>query len=273
MRVGARKIEVDPEAVERLAARANNAARNGTSPGADAAGQPSPKATLVLPAAPRELVPVPPPGTDASSLMVPRTSDSRPVLIRGTRRAPRAPLYRVVPRRARPRSFATQFLLALSITVAMCSVVALASPLNGVAGLGSGFQVYANAIPWVPTPTSTPKPTAIPAPQTGAYPAHGVDPGTQVVINEIKAVFGQYASSALVIARCESGYDPNAWNSYPIGNSHASGVFQILYPSTWEGTSYAAQNPYNYVYNIKAAYEIFSRDGYSWREWACKSAL
>ena len=54
------------------------------------------------------------------------------------------------------------------------------------------------------------------------------------------------------------------------GNSHASGVFQILYPSTWDGTSYAAQSPFDYNANIHAAFEIFSRDGYSWREWECK---
>ncbi|MGH2485937.1 MAG: hypothetical protein ACRDHE_07995 [Ktedonobacterales bacterium] len=72
------------------------------------------------------------------------------------------------------------------------------------------------------------------------------------------------------MSRCESGYDPNAVNPYAIGNSHASGVFQILFPSTWDGTSYASQSPFDYNANIHAAYEIFSRDGYSWREWACK---
>lgn len=278
MRVGARKIEVDTEAAERLGTSTHKTAQTSmppnaspnASPNATAPGQPSPKATMVLPAAPRELVPVPPPGTSASALMVPRPSDSHPVLIRGARRAPRAPIYRVVPRRARPRSFAMQFVLALSITVALCSVVALATPLNGAVGLGSGFQVYANAIPWVPTPTFTPKPPAVPQ---GGSPAQGYNPGTQAVINEIDSVFGQYASQALIIARCESGYDPNARNTYPIGNSHASGVFQILYPSTWDGTSYAADSPFNYVDNIHAAYQIFSRDGYSWREWACSSAL
>lgn len=272
MRVGARRIEVDAEAAERVATRVSNAAPTGGTGNAASAAQATPKATVVLPAAPRELVPVPPPGTSASAMMVPRTSDSQPVLIRGARRKPRSPVYRVVPRRTRPRSFATQFLLALSITVALCSVVALATPINGAVGLGSGFQVYANAVPWVPTPTFTPKPTPIPAPR-GSGPGQAANPGTQAVINEIDTVFGSYASQALIIAHCESGYDPNAWNSYAIGNSHASGVFQILYPSTWDGTAYAADSPFNYVDNIHAAYQIFSRDGYSWREWACSSAL
>jgi hypothetical protein len=95
-------------------------------------------------------------------------------------------------------------------------------------------------------------------------------PGQQVVINEIQAVFGQYTTGALNIARCESGFDPAARNPYPVGNSHAEGVFQILFPSTWDTTSYAAQNPYDYNANIHAAWQIFSRDGYSWREWECK---
>jgi hypothetical protein len=84
------------------------------------------------------------------------------------------------------------------------------------------------------------------------------------------AVFGSYSQGALAISKCESGYDPNAWNSYPILNSHASGVFQILYPSTWNTTSYASQSPFNADANIHAAYQIFKRDGYSWREWQCK---
>jgi hypothetical protein len=95
-------------------------------------------------------------------------------------------------------------------------------------------------------------------------------PGQQVVIDEIKQVFGSYAQGALNISHCESGWDPTARNPYPVGNSHAEGVFQILYPSTWDTTSYASRNPYDYDANIRAAYEIFSRDGNSWREWACK---
>ena len=117
-----------------------------------------------------------------------------------------------------------------------------------------------------PTATATPRPTP-----SYVYPNPGNNPGKQVIINEIIAVFGpSYAQGALNIAACESGYDPNARNTYPIGNSHASGVFQILYPSTWNTTSYAAYSPFDYDKNIHAGYEIFHRDGNSWREWACK---
>lgn len=97
------------------------------------------------------------------------------------------------------------------------------------------------------------------------------NPGTQGVINEIRSVFGPYAGSALAIARCESGYNPNAYNRTSVGGAHAAGVFQILDTSTWRSTSYARYSPFNASANIHAAYQIFQRDGYSWREWQCKA--
>lgn len=85
----------------------------------------------------------------------------------------------------------------------------------------------------------------------------------------IASVFGAYGSQAAQIATCESGLNPNAVNPQAVSGSHATGLFQILYPSTWQSTSYASQNPKDPTINAKAAYEIFKRDGYSWREWAC----
>lgn len=90
------------------------------------------------------------------------------------------------------------------------------------------------------------------------------------VTGYIEQTFGLYSSQALAIAECESGYAPDAYNPQAIIGSHAEGVFQILYPSTWLTTSYARQSPMDYRANIQAAYEIFQRDGYSWREWACQ---
>ena len=97
------------------------------------------------------------------------------------------------------------------------------------------------------------------------------NPGQQAVINEIRAVFGGYSAQALTIARCESGFNPSARNSTSVGGAHAAGVFQILDSSTWRSTSYANQSPYNASANIHAAYQIFQRDGYSWREWQCRA--
>lgn len=183
-------------------------------------------------------------------------------IIRGAHKTPRT-FGPVVPRRRGPSSFLAQFIVTMVTTVILFSVVTLATPLGQNAVLGNPFQAYANAIPIIPTATPTSPPTATPLPV-------GYNPGATVIMNMIRSVFGPYAQGALNVSRCESGYDPNAWNPYPIGNSHASGVFQILYPSTWDTTSYSGYSPYDANANIHAAYEIFSRDGYSWREWQCQ---
>ncbi len=99
--------------------------------------------------------------------------------------------------------------------------------------------------------------------------AHADSTGASVA-SMIDEVFGPNAWAAKRVAMCESSMNPGATNSMPIGNSHAAGVFQILYPSTWYGTSQAANSPYDARANIIAAHEIFVRDGYSWREWVCQ---
>ncbi len=191
------------------------------------------------------------------------------ILIRGARK-PLRRLGPIVPQRHGPRSFTSQFIISMVTMMLLFSALTLASPLGATAAFGGGFKAYANALPWIPTPTPSPTPRPTPTPVPLYIPPHGSDPGTQTIINEIIAVFGPYAQGALNVSHCESGYDPNAWNPFPILNSHASGVFQILYPSTWNGTSYHASSPFDYNANIHAAYEIFSRDGFSWREWECQ---
>ncbi|HLG61246.1 MAG TPA: transglycosylase SLT domain-containing protein [Ktedonosporobacter sp.] len=101
---------------------------------------------------------------------------------------------------------------------------------------------------------------------------HGaVTNGNASVTSMIYEVFGPYAPSAMNIARCESGFNPYAYNPQPVLGSHAMGVFQILYPSTWMTTPQAGASPYNARANIQAAHAIFVRDGYSWREWQCRA--
>jgi len=90
-------------------------------------------------------------------------------------------------------------------------------------------------------------------------------PSNGSVTSEIQAVFGPYAGAALAVARCESGYNPSAYNA----SSGASGVFQFLY-STWLTTNYAGYSRFNAWANINAAHQVFVRDGYSWREWQCQ---
>lgn len=119
---------------------------------------------------------------------------------------------------------------------------------------------------------SNPAPSPAPVqkqPVTTA-PAAPVQTTSTSIDGMIDQVFGAYAPGAKHVAMCESSMNPNATNPYAIGGSHAAGLFQILYPSTWNTTSQASQSPYNAQANIKAAYEIFQRDGYSWREWVCQ---
>ena len=93
---------------------------------------------------------------------------------------------------------------------------------------------------------------------------------TSYEISVIHQVFGRYGDQAVRVATCESSLNPNARNTEAIGGSYATGLFQVLYPSTWRGTSQASQSPYNIVANTKAAYDVFRSSGYSWRQWVCQ---
>jgi hypothetical protein len=103
--------------------------------------------------------------------------------------------------------------------------------------------------------------------QASAKNASSSSSSAQSVIQD---VFGADAPAAMNIAWCESSNNSNAVNSTAIGDSRAEGLFQILYPSTWNTTSQAGNSPFDARANALAAYEIFIRDGHSWREWACQ---
>jgi hypothetical protein len=100
--------------------------------------------------------------------------------------------------------------------------------------------------------------------------AETATPSVSYVHSIIQNVFGANAAGAISVAQCESGANPSAVNPIPVGNSYAQGLFQILYPSTWNTTSQAGNSPLDPTANAVAAHEIFVRDGYSWREWACQ---
>ena len=119
-----------------------------------------------------------------------------------------------------------------------------------------------------PTPTPEPQPVKISPTPVPTIPIP-TSPGQAAVIAIIKQVFGSNAPGALQVAKCESGLNPQAYNPNSIGGSHPEGLFQILYPSTWSGTSEASNSPYSAMANALAAHQIFVRDGYSWREWTC----
>lgn len=137
---------------------------------------------------------------------------------------------------------------------------------------GQRFCIPANGSTYTPVQGTQQAPASTtPAPVTHAVttPAPAPVAPSSSVTGMIEQIFGDDAPEALNIARCESGLNPNAYNPTSIGGSHAAGVFQILYPSTWAGTPEAGASPYNAWANIEAAHAIFVRDGYSWREWTC----
>ena len=68
---------------------------------------------------------------------------------------------------------------------------------------------------------------------------------------------------AMNVAYCESRYHPNSVNS----DSGASGLFQFL-PSTWGGTPWASQSPFDPVANAQAAAWLYSHYGAG--RWQCR---
>jgi hypothetical protein len=68
---------------------------------------------------------------------------------------------------------------------------------------------------------------------------------------------------ALRIAKCESGYNPNAVNR----SSGASGLFQFM-PSTWAHLPWAGQSVFNPVANAQAAAYYYQHSGPG--PWSCK---
>ncbi|HLZ21060.1 MAG TPA: transglycosylase SLT domain-containing protein [Ktedonobacterales bacterium] len=133
---------------------------------------------------------------------------------------------------------------------------------------GNGKLVSTNT-KWVPnygaTHTAPVTHRSAPVSHTPTYTPPSGSGWSGSVQGEIRAVFGPNAGAALAIAACESSYNPGAYNR----SSGASGVFQFL-RSTWATTSYAGYSPFNAWANIHAAYQVFQRDGYSWREWQCQ---
>jgi len=68
---------------------------------------------------------------------------------------------------------------------------------------------------------------------------------------------------AMNVAWCESRYHPNSVNS----DSGAAGLFQFL-PSTWSGTPYASQSPFDPRANSFAAAWLYSHYGPG--RWVCQ---
>lgn len=68
---------------------------------------------------------------------------------------------------------------------------------------------------------------------------------------------------AINVAYCESRYHPNSVNS----ESGASGLFQFM-PSTWGGSPWANQSPFDPVANAQAAAWLYNKYGPG--RWTCQ---
>jgi cell division protein FtsL len=119
-------------------------------------------------------------------------------------------------------------------------------------------------------PAATPPPAAVrpappPAPAPPPPPVPGPAGGSiQQIILDAFAPLGPGAQQwALRVAKCESGYNPNAVNR----SSGASGLFQFL-PSTWASMPQHNQSVFNPVANAQAAAVLYQRSGPN--QWSCK---
>jgi len=87
----------------------------------------------------------------------------------------------------------------------------------------------------------------------------------QDLIRQAFAPLGSGAQAwALRIARCESQYNPYAVNR----SSGAAGLFQFL-ATTWAGTPYAGQSPFDAVANARAAAWLLQTYGAG--QWECRA--
>lgn len=113
------------------------------------------------------------------------------------------------------------------------------------------------------TPAPAPPRVQAPAPRPPP-PAPPVASGSiQQIILDAFAPLGAGAQQwALRVAKCESGYNPNAVNR----SSGASGLFQFL-PSTWASLPQHNQSVFDPVANAQAAAVLYQRSGPG--QWSC----
>lgn len=100
------------------------------------------------------------------------------------------------------------------------------------------------------------------------YPAAPafVPVGPAAIIADIERAFSPLGQTAvnwgLRVAKCESGYNPNAVNSW----SGTEGLFQFM-PSTWRSTPYGSHNVFDPWYNSLGAAWLYQHDGPG--QWQC----
>jgi hypothetical protein len=106
------------------------------------------------------------------------------------------------------------------------------------------------------------------APAPAAPPAAAAAPSgggsiQDIILAAFAPLGGGAQQWALRIAKCESGYNPNAVNR----SSGASGLFQFL-PSTWAALPWHGSSPFDPVANAQAAAYYYQHSGPG--PWVCR---
>jgi hypothetical protein len=152
-------------------------------------------------------------------------------------------------------------------------VLVASSRITGVADRLAEIQSTPPSRQWTsaaaPVASSTPRRSAAPrvasAPPAPA-PAVGACASAACVPDLIRQAFAPYGQTGidwgLRVAKCESGYNPNAYN--PVGPYY--GVFQFLM-STFKATPYGNQNIFDASANVNAAAWKYGQGGAS--AWGC----
>jgi hypothetical protein len=105
--------------------------------------------------------------------------------------------------------------------------------------------------------------SSAPAPAPAAAPSGGGGSIQDIILNAFAPLGGGAQQWALRVAKCESGYNPNAVNR----SSGASGLFQFL-PSTWAALPWHNQSVFDPVANAQAAAYYYQHSGSS--PWVCQ---
>jgi soluble lytic murein transglycosylase-like protein len=114
-----------------------------------------------------------------------------------------------------------------------------------------------------PAPARTPAPAPAPAPAPPPPPSAGGGSIQQIILDAFAPLGAGAQQWALRVAKCESGYNPNAVNR----SSGASGLFQFM-PATWASMPQHNQSVFNPVANAQAAAVLYQRSGPN--QWSCK---
>jgi transglycosylase-like protein with SLT domain len=114
-----------------------------------------------------------------------------------------------------------------------------------------------------PAPAPARTPASAPAPAPPPPPSAGGGSIQQIILDAFAPLGAGAQQWALRVAKCESGYNPNAVNR----GSGASGLFQFL-PSTWASMPQHNQSVFNPVANAQAAAVLYQRSGPG--QWSCK---